>query len=89
MRAQPGDWLVVEQANTEREARRGRIEEVSLPDGAPPYRVRWLDTGRQALVFPGPDAHVVIAGELEDRNSRAADRAAHVQREILEHRRRS
>jgi Domain of unknown function (DUF1918) len=86
MRAQPGDWLVVEQANIDREARRGRIEEVRSPDGAPPYHVRWLDNGHEALVFPGLDAHVVSPEDLRTTNSQAAGRAAGVQREILEHR---
>jgi hypothetical protein len=27
-------------------------------DGAPPYVVRWSDSGRESLVFPGPDAYV-------------------------------
>lgn len=65
MRAKPGDWLVTEQANIDHPARRGRIEEVRSPDGAPPYRVRWLDTGHEALVFPGPDAHVVTQDQLD------------------------
>lgn len=64
MRARAGDWLVVEQAFIGREVRRGMIIEVHSPDGAPPYWVRWLDTGREALVFPGPNAHVQPAEEF-------------------------
>lgn len=88
MRAQQGDWLVVEQAGIGREARRGRIEEVRSPDGRPPYVVRWLDDGREALVFPGPDAHVVPPGEQRAANSRVAGRVADVQQEIAARRRR-
>jgi len=58
MYAQPGDWLLIEQASIGHEARRALIEEVRSPDGAPPYFVRWLDTGLESLVFPGPDARV-------------------------------
>jgi hypothetical protein len=27
-------------------------------NGGPPFMVRWQDSGHEALVFPGPDAHV-------------------------------
>jgi hypothetical protein len=27
-------------------------------DGTPPYEVRWLDSGHEALVFPGPEARI-------------------------------
>jgi hypothetical protein len=65
MRAHPGDWLVIERGDIDHPARRGRIEEVRSVDGSPPYLVRWLDTDRVALVFPGPDAHVLAPTELE------------------------
>lgn len=89
MRAQAGDWLIIEQANIDHEARRGLIEEVRSPDGTPPYLVRWLDTGREALVFPGPDAHVQSRAEFAAAGARASRRAAEVQRQILTRRRRS
>jgi hypothetical protein len=38
--------------------RDGEIIEVRHADGSPPYVVRWDDTGRESLVFPGPDAVV-------------------------------
>jgi hypothetical protein len=34
-------------------------------DGTPPYDVRWLDTGRETLVFPGSEGHVEVAAEQE------------------------
>lgn len=85
MRAKPGDWLIVEIAGTDHEARRARIEEVGSPDGAPPFSVRWLDTGRTGLVFPGPDAHVMTQDEIDDRDAKAAARVAVVQRRIAHH----
>lgn len=84
MYARPGDWLVVEQATIDREARRGRIKEVRSPEGMPPYLVQWLDTGHEALVFPGPDAHVATQEELNAVAARASARAENVQREIFE-----
>lgn len=86
MHARPGDWLVIEQASIDHEARRGLIEEVRSPDGAPPYFVRWLDTGHEALVFPGPDAHIVSAEEFHLAGTRASARTARIQHEILERR---
>jgi Domain of unknown function (DUF1918) len=87
MRAQAGDWLIVEQANIDHEARLGLIEEVRTPDGTPPYLVRWLDTGHEALVFPGPDAHVQPQEEFAAAGARAFERAAEVQRQIVARRR--
>jgi hypothetical protein len=87
MRAQAGDWLVIERADIDHEARRGLIEEVRSTDGTPPYLVRWLDTGREALVFPGPDAHVQAEAEHAAAGARASDRAADVQRQIAARRR--
>jgi hypothetical protein len=81
MYAKPGDWLIVEIAD--HTTRRARIEEVSSPDGAPPFRVRWLDTDREGLVFPGEDAHVMTQDELNALDTRTADRAADVQRRIV------
>lgn len=85
MRAKPGDWLIVEIAGTDHDARRARIEEVGSADGAPPFLVRWLDTGRTGLVFPGPDAHVMTQDEVEARDVRMAARAAVVQQRIAHH----
>ncbi|HEX3829132.1 MAG TPA: DUF1918 domain-containing protein [Sporichthyaceae bacterium] len=66
MRANPGDWLLIESATLNRQCRRGRIEDISGTDGAPPYRVRWADDDHVSVVVPGPDAHVLTAGELAD-----------------------
>ncbi|MEO6086860.1 MAG: DUF1918 domain-containing protein [Umezawaea sp.] len=82
MHAETGDWLLVEQPIADRSARRGQIVGVRRSDGGPPYVVHWLDTGHEALVYPGPDAHVVTAVELADLDARAAERARVVQRII-------
>lgn len=58
MKAQVGEWLVIEGGTAEDHRRTGRIVEVRSADGAPPYLVRWLDDGHETLVFPGPNAHV-------------------------------
>ena len=82
MRAHPGDWLIIERGDVDHRARRGRIEEVRASDGSPPYVVRWLDTDRTVLMFPGPDAHVLTRAELEAADAAATHRFASVQREI-------
>lgn len=58
MRAAAGDRVVIASSRIEGPVREGRIVEVRGADGSPPYLVEWSDTGQQALVFPGPDAHV-------------------------------
>lgn len=58
MRAQLGDRLVLEGTHVGDPRRVGTIVGLRHPDGSPPYEVRWLDHGREALVFPGPDARV-------------------------------
>jgi hypothetical protein len=86
MYAKPGDWLIVEIIGSDHATRRARIEEVVSADGAPPFRVRWLDTDREGLVFPGPDAHVLTQDELDALDARRADRVAAVQRIVLQRR---
>lgn len=82
MRAHPGDWLIIERGDVDQHARRGRIEEVRAPDGSPPYLVRWTDTDRTVLMFPGPDAHVLTQAELEAVDAAAANRFDVLQQEI-------
>lgn len=59
MNATAGDQLVIMSARLDRPVRDGKILETHGPQGGePPYLVRWSDTGRVTLVFPGPDARV-------------------------------
>ncbi len=64
MQAKKGDWLVVESSVVDRSGRRGLILDAEGPDGTPPFLVRWEDNGHEGLVFPGPDAHVAVAGSV-------------------------
>lgn len=66
MRAHEGDWLVVDRATIGQEPLRGLITEVRSEDGRPPYLVRWTDDDHTALVFPGPDAHVLTHAEMDE-----------------------
>ncbi|GAB3205690.1 DUF1918 domain-containing protein [Nocardia tengchongensis] len=79
MRAQPGDWLIVEGRAVGGVVRRGLIEEVHGQDGAPPYLVHWTDTGHRALTFPGPDAYVRTSAELRAQEEIAAARYSSMQ----------
>ena len=76
-----GDWLVIKGPATEQ----GLITEVRSSDGSPPYVVRWLDTGRVAMIFPGPDAVVVTADEQNAADERSQTRMAAVQAAIAHH----
>lgn len=58
MKAQVGDRLVLEGTHVGDHRRIGVVMGVEHTDGTPPYVVRWLDDGRESLVFPGPDARV-------------------------------
>ncbi|RRO13966.1 DUF1918 domain-containing protein [Saccharopolyspora rhizosphaerae] len=57
MRAEVGEWLIVEGAHLGDHRYKGQIIEVRGPNGEPPYLVRWLDDDHVSLLFPGPDAH--------------------------------
>lgn len=58
MKADIGDQFVVESPVEGMPARDGEVVGLRHEDGRPPYDVRWSDTGRVDLFFPGPDAHV-------------------------------
>jgi hypothetical protein len=49
--------MVVASARLDGPVRDGEIVRADN-DGAGPYLVRWADSGRETLFFPGPDAHV-------------------------------
>ena len=67
MRAHTGDWLMVKGRTDSSPARRAMVLEAHGPNGSAPFLVRWIDSGHEALVFPGPDAVVVTAAEQEDK----------------------
>lgn len=85
MKATVGDWLVVKGTTVGRSDQRGLIVEVRSSDGSPPYVVRWLDTGNEATVFPGPDATVVTVAEQRAGDEHARSRAESVQAAIGRH----
>lgn len=58
MRAHPGDQIRVRGHHTGEPDRCGEIIEVRGADGAPPFVVRWDDSGHDVLFFPGIDAMV-------------------------------
>jgi hypothetical protein len=58
MKANVGDRLVEEGTHVDDPRRVGVITELRHDDGSPPYVVRWLNDGHEALVYPGSDAHV-------------------------------
>jgi hypothetical protein len=69
MRARVGDRLVVENTYVGEPRRVGVVLDVSHSDGSPPYLIRWLDDGHEALVFPGSDAHIEPSSHLRGRGS--------------------
>lgn len=65
MRARPGQQIIVRGHWVGEHERRGRILGVHGHDGRPPYLVRWDDTGRESLLFPGTDAFVDHVDHVE------------------------
>lgn len=59
MKASVGDQLVIVRPGPHEPVRDGEVVEVLGPDGAPPYVVRWADTGRTSFIYPGRDARIV------------------------------
>jgi len=58
IRAHPGDRLVIKGHHLGEPSRDAEILEALGEQGSAPFRVRWADTGREGLLFPGPDALV-------------------------------
>jgi Domain of unknown function (DUF1918) len=58
MKAEVGDRLIMESVHVGEPRRVGVVLELRHPDGTPPYLVRWLDNGHEALVFPGPESRI-------------------------------
>jgi hypothetical protein len=58
MKAEVGDRLIMESAHVGEARRIGIVLELRHADGTPPYLVRWLDNGHEALVFPGPESRI-------------------------------
>jgi hypothetical protein len=55
-RAVPGDRLVIHGHHLGEPDRDAEILEAIGEDGTAPFRVRWSDSGRETLLFPGTDA---------------------------------
>lgn len=58
MKASAGDRIVIRGHHIGEPDRDCEVLAVEGPDGDPPYRVRWGDTGHESLFFPGSDAVV-------------------------------
>ena len=67
--ASPGDRLIIHGHRQGEPERDGEIVEVRGPDGSPPFRVRWSDSGHETIFYPGSDAHVE---RIARRKSKAA-----------------
>ena len=57
MHATVGDHIVIRSNRIGMPERDAEVLECG-PNGGPPYRVRWVDTGHEGLFFPGTDAYV-------------------------------
>jgi hypothetical protein len=88
MHAAVGDRIIVASATLGAPARDGEILEVHGTNGEAPYLVRWSDTGRESLFFPGSDVHMqhyeapqgqaVAARPAAERSDQPSRSASHV-----------
>jgi hypothetical protein len=69
--AHPGDRLVIHPHRLGEPERDAEILEALGPDGTPPFRVQWSDTGDVTLHFPGVDARVDHLTERKGEDARA------------------
>jgi hypothetical protein len=83
MRAHTGDLIIVKGRTDSSATRRAMVLEAHGPDGSAPFLVRWIEGGRQALVFPGPDAVVVTEAEQAEQD-RATGRGIDLVQSALE-----
>ena len=58
MRASVGDRIIIKGHRVGEPDRDAEVLEVLGPDGGPPFRIRWGDSGHETLFFPGSDAFV-------------------------------
>ena len=65
LHAEVGDQLIILSTTLDHPVRDGEILATG-PDGGPPYEVRWADTGRTTLLFPGNDARVRALSHRND-----------------------
>lgn len=76
MRAERGDWLIIERVNVGQSPRRGLIVAVRSVGGSPLYRVRWGGNGHTSLIAPGPDARIVKAADVRRAGSGSSVRTS-------------
>ena len=55
MHASAGGRIIVHSSHSDEPNRSGEVAEVCGSEGAPPYVVRWSETGHEGLFSPGPD----------------------------------
>ena len=65
MKAESGDWLVVEALHVGEHRRCGQVVDVRGKDGEPPYLVRWNDGDNETLFFPREGTHVVPPDKID------------------------
>lgn len=78
MKARVGDRLVIKGHRIHEPDRDAEILEVRGPGGEPPYRIRWSDSGRDTLIFPGSDA---LIEQLEHRPAASIQRLGQTARD--------
>jgi hypothetical protein len=66
MKAHIGDRIILAGTRVGDPRRVGVVIELRHEDGTPPYVVRWMDDGHEALVFPGSDARLEAAEHDQD-----------------------
>lgn len=58
LHASPGDRLIIHGHHIGEPERDAEILDVRGADGSPPFHVRWSDSGKESIFYPGSDARV-------------------------------
>lgn len=73
LRAAAGDRLVIRGHHLGERTRDAEILAALGENGGPPFRVRWSDTGREGMLYPGPDALIEHFPHGRRRGSRRSE----------------
>lgn len=83
MHAEAGDWLLVRTRGAGESHGRRAVVLATAADGSPPYKVRWLDTEHEALIFPDAETEIISSERQAELDREEIARLGRVQSAIV------